>query len=308
MNTIQIAAGDDLQLHVYEWLPDQAEAVRAVLLIAHGMAEHGQRYADFARFMTRQGYAVYAHDQRGHGQTAGDLSRVGFLAPENGWELLIQDFKRVFHALRRQHPGLPVYLMGHSMGSFVVRTVITDRDLPVSGAIISGTADDPGLLGSAGIGIAGLLKRIYPADRPSPLMDSLSFGAFNKPFKPNRTRFDWLSRDEEQVDRYVADPYCGAVFSSGFFQDMLRGLSYISKQRNINQTPGDIPMLFFAGDQDPVGAQGKGVQRVYARYQRAGIRDLTLRLFEGGRHEMLNETNKDAVYAFIFDWLKQRVS
>lgn len=303
-NTFQVVASDDLPLQVYEWLPDQPDEIKAVLLIAHGMAEHGQRYADFAAFLTKSGFAVYANDHRGHGQTAGDLSRVGFLAPKNGWGLMINDFTRIILAVREKNPEKPLYLLGHSMGSFVVRTVITDSALPVSGAIISGTADDPGLLGQAGMLIAAFLKWIYPPNRPSPLMDQLSFGAFNKPFRPNRTKFDWLSRDEKQVDKYVEDPYCGVVFSSGFFQDMLGGLTRISKQSSINQTPIGLPMLFFSGDHDPVGKNGKGVAAVYKRYQKAGMKNIAFKVFAGGRHEMLNEINKEEVYEFVRDWIQ----
>lgn len=302
-DTFTVAASDQLKLHVYEWLPDKQADIKAMVLIAHGMAEHGARYAPFAEFLTQKGYAVFANDHRGHGKTAGDLEHVGFLAPKRGWELLLEDFKRIASTLKEKHPDQDLYLLGHSMGSFIVRTVILDRQLPVKGAIISGTADDPGLLGQAGMLIAGLLKMIYPANPPSPLMDQLSFGAFNKPFKPNRTKFDWLSRNEERVDLYVEDPYCGGVFTSGFFQDMLGGLTFISKQKSINQTPRDLPMLFFSGDQDPVGNQGKGVGKVFNRYQAAGMTQISLKLFEGGRHEMLNEVNRDEVYQLVLDWL-----
>ena len=300
-------APDGVDVYVNEWLPDEADSIKAVIQIAHGMAEHSLRYEDFARILTQNNVAVYAHDHRGHGKTAGDLAKVGFLSKNQGWEKVIDDVKRIHLHVREKHPGKPVFMLGHSMGSFVVRTVITDPKLNIAGVVISGTADDPGLLGQAGILVASLLKLLYPANRPSPLMDQLSFGAFNKPFRPNRTKFDWLSRDEAQVDLYVADPWCGAVFSSGFFKDMLRGLMHISRQSSINKTPVSLPMLFFSGDQDPVGNQGRGVQNVVKRYHKAGIKDMQLKLFAGGRHEMLNEINREEVWELILTWMNEKL-
>ena len=134
-------------------------------------------------------------------------------------------------------------------------------------------------------------------------MNNMTFGAFNKPFRPNRTKFDWLSRDDEQVDKYVADPFCGGVFSIGFFNDMLKGVLFVSKQKNINKTPKDLPVLIFSGDKDPVGNNGKGVTEVYKKFKKAGVKNLSLKLFTDGRHEMLNETNKNEVYQFVLNWL-----
>ncbi|MCD6347879.1 MAG: alpha/beta hydrolase [Bacteroidales bacterium] len=301
----KLTTSDGVVIHVYEWLPDDISQIKGSVQIAHGMAEHAARYKDFASFLTANNYAVYANDHRGHGKTAGDLSNVGFLAPKDGWNKLVSDFRMVSQHVMGKYKDKPLYVFGHSMGSFIVRQYILDPEVNIQGVIISGTGDDPGLLGKIGILLTRIMRLFYPADSPSPFMDNLSFGAFNKPFKPNRTKFDWLSRDNNQVDKYVTDPYCGGVFSIGFFSDMLNGLLFVSKQQNINATPKDLPVLIFSGANDPVGDHGKGVTAVYKKFEKAGVKNLTFKLFDDGRHEMLNEINNQEVYQFILDWLNK---
>jgi len=303
----KLTTPDGLEVHVYEWLPDDPSRIKAVIQIAHGMAEHAGRYRDFAKFLTENGFAVYANDHRGHGKTAGDLDKVGFLAPSNGWGKLVSDFRQLSLHIKEKFNDKPLYVFGHSMGSFLVRQYILDPQVKIHGAIISGTGDDPGALGQIGVLLTRIMKLFYSAKSPSPFMDKLSFGAFNKPFSPNRTKFDWLSRDNEQVDKYVADPYCGEVFSIGFFSDMLNGLLFVSNQKNIDTTPNDLPLLIFSGHDDPVGDNGKGVTAVYNRYKKAGVKNLSIKLFTGGRHEMLNEINKSEVYLLVKDWMTKNL-
>jgi alpha-beta hydrolase superfamily lysophospholipase len=300
----KLKATDGAEIHVYEWLPDDSGKIIGLVQIAHGMAEHAGRYEDFARFLTLNGYAVYANDHRGHGKTAGSLDNVGFLAPKNGWDKVVSDFRQLSLYIKEKNKDKLYYVFGHSGGSFIVRKFILETDPRLQGAIISGTAGNPGILGLFGVFMTRIMMFFYPSKSPSPFMDKLTFGAFNKPFKPNRTKFDWLSHDYEQVDKYVADPYCGSVFSIGYFNDLARAVLFVSKQKNINNTPIDLPVLIFSGEKDPVGNNGKGVTEVYNKFKKAGIKNLTLKLFTGGRHEMLNESNKNEVYQFILDWLK----
>jgi alpha-beta hydrolase superfamily lysophospholipase len=301
----KIKTKDGAEIQIYEWLPDNPEKIKKIIQIAHGMAEHSARYADFAGFLTSHDIGVYAHDQRGHGKTAGKLENVGFIAPKNGWAKFVSDIDLVCSHIKEKNIEVPIYLLGHSMGSFVVRNYLIDPGTSINGAILSGTGGDPGLLGIAGVFVTKILMLFNPAKSPSPFMDKLSFGAFNKAFKPNRTKFDWLSRDNEQVDKYIQDPFCGVIFSLGFFKDMLSGLLYISKQSTINKVAEDLAILMFSGDKDPVGNNGKGVLEVYRKFQIAGIKNLTMKLFTGGRHEMLNETNRYEVYEFILEWLNK---
>ena len=300
----KLKAADGAEIHVYEWLPDDSGEIIGLVQLAHGMAEHAGRFKDFARFLTLNNYAVYANDHRGHGKTAGSLDKVGFLAPENGWDKVVSDFKLLSLYIKEKNKDKELYIFGHSGGSFIVRKLILDPGTKLQGVIISGTGGDPGMLGVMGVLITRVMMIFYPANSPSPLMDTLTFGSFNKQFKPNRTKFDWLSHDNEQVDKYVADPYCGGVFSIGYFNDLARAVLFVNKQKNINKTPKDLPVLIFSGENDPVGNNGKGVKEVYHKFRRAGVRNIVLKLFDNGRHEMLNEINKNEVYQFILDWIK----
>ncbi len=302
-NEFKLITSDGVQIHVYEWLPDLSDEIKAVVQIAHGMAEHAVRYENFARFLTDNQIAVYANDHRGHGKTAGELEKVGIIPKSKGWDYMVSDLSLLGHHIRKQYKSIPVFLLGHSMGSFLVRKFILAPDIVLKGAIISGTGDDPGILGKVGVVLTQLLIIVYGSDSLSPFMDNLSFGAFNKPFAPNRTKFDWLSRDNEQVDKYVSDPYCGGVFSLGFFNQMLKGLLYVSQQENINNSSKNLPILVFSGENDPVGNHGTGVKAIYHKFKKAGIKNLTLKLFPEGRHEMLNEINRDEVYQLILDWI-----
>ncbi len=303
-NEFKLETIDGAKIHVYEWLPDDSGEIIGLVQLAHGMAEHAGRFEDFARFLTFNNYAVYANDHRGHGKTAGSLDNVGFLAPKKGWDKVVSDFRQLSLYIKEKNKDKPLYVFGHSGGSFIVRKFILDPGNKLQGVIISGTGGDPGILGVVGVLITRVMMIFYPAKSPSPFMNKLTFGSFNKPFKPNRTKFDWLSHDNEQVDKYAADPYCGSVFSIGYFNDLAKAVLFVNKQKNINKIPQDLPVLIFSGEKDPVGNNGKGVREVYHKFKRAGVRNLTLKLFDNGRHEMLNETNKREVYQFILDWIK----
>lgn len=302
----KLKTSEEQEIQVYEWLPDNDADIVGLLQIAHGMAEHGKRYTDFAGFLTANGYAVYANDHRGHGKTAGKVENLGFIAPKNGWDAVVSDMKVLSTHVAEKHPGKPFFIMGHSMGSFLTRKYLEAPPFKPDGAILSGTAGNPGILGGVGRFLTSFLMLFNAPNSPSKLMDKLSFGAYNTSFKPNRTAFDWLSRDHEQVDKYVDDPYCGTVFSLQFFNDMLGGLIHVSKQANIDKTAEDLPLYIFSGEKDPVGTNGKGVTEVYEKYKKAGIKNVTLKLYKDGRHEMVNEINRDEVYKDILNWLNNQ--
>lgn len=295
---------DQLKIVATKWEPEVP--ARAVVQIAHGMAEHMARYDSFARFLGERGFAVYGNDHRGHGQTAAEGIR-GWFAEENGFELVVQDLVQLTQIIRREQPELPVFLFGHSMGSFLVRRTIQLDGEELQGVILCGTGSDPGLLGKLGLALAKREVRRKGGRALSPTLAKLTLGNFNRNFRPQRTRYDWLSRDEREVDRYIADPLCGGVFTAGFYADLLTGLITIHRRENIQKTPVDLPVLLIAGDQDPVGDYGKGVQQVYEMYRRVGLEDITCRLYPEGRHEILNELNKEEVYKEIADWLEKRV-
>lgn len=298
---------DGLDIHTVRWLPDEDTDVRAVVQIAHGMAEHAARYDRFAQALCDAGFAVYANDHRGHGKTAGSLENVGYFADQNGFWLVIDDLGQLVNIAKDNHPDLPVFLLGHSMGSILARAFIFDSSAEIRGAILSGTVGDPGLLGKIGLLVAKLVSKVKGRRSPSPLLTKMSFKEFNKPFKPIRTEFDWLSRDEAEVDKYVADPFCGGVFSAGFRVDFLGGLNVLLDPESINRIPKDFSILLFSGDQDPCGDNTIGVKQVHDSYVKAGLEDVTCKFYEGGRHEMLNEVNRDEVYADVIAWMTERL-
>jgi len=294
---------DGFNIFTYSWLPNKENEIKAVVQIAHGMAEHAARYHEFAEFLTDNGFGVYANDHRGHGKTAGSLDKVGFFAESNGWDLVVSDMHSLTEEIKKEHPNIPVFLLGHSMGSMLSRDYASKYGNEIRGLILSGTAADPGMLGNVGIAISKISGMFFGKESKSPLLDKLSFGAFNEKFKPNRTAFDWLSRDEKRVDKYVRDPYCGSVFSKGFFYDMLTGLKKIHMKAEIGKIPTALPIFFISGEKDPVGKNSNGVKKIVKMYEKSGIENVDLKFYPDARHEILNETNREEVYRDILSWI-----
>jgi alpha-beta hydrolase superfamily lysophospholipase len=300
-------AEDGAEIFTRKWLPADGAEPKAVVQISHGMAEHSERYGRFAAALVGAGYAVYANDHRGHGKTAGSLENVGYFADEDGGALVMGDMLRLTRLIKGERPDTPVFLFGHSMGSILSRSYILSHAAEIKGVILSGTGGDPGLLGAIGMLITKF--EIWRKDKKyrSPLLTKLTFGDFNKSFKPNRTDFDWLSRDEAEVDKYIEDPYCGGMFTAGFFQDLLTLVAEVNDAGNVKNVPSDLPIYILSGDKDPVGKDGKDIIQVFQAYKDAGIEDVTYRLYEGGRHEMLNETNREEVSRDVIEWFDKRL-
>jgi alpha-beta hydrolase superfamily lysophospholipase len=303
-STLAVSAADGTSLHTYRWLPDGTP--RAVVQIAHGMAEHAARYERFAEALTGAGYAVYANDHRGHGQTA-TTEGHGYLADRDGWGTVVADMSAVTQFVQAEHPGVPVVLFGHSMGSFLSRAYAAQHGSRLAGLILSGTAGNPGPLAAVGKGVAGAQARLRGRKHQSGLMNTLTFGQYNSAFKPNRTDFDWLSRDDAEVDAYIADPLCGNVFTTSFYSDLLGGLQQINRTAAYAAAPRDLPVLVIAGSADPVGNAGKGPREVAGAYRSAGLSDVTTTIYPDARHELLNETNRDEVTADILAWLDEHL-
>ena len=296
----------DLKIFVYKWLPDENVKVKGVVQIAHGMAETAARYEGFARALTNDGFIVYANDHRGHGKTAGEASKLGDLG-EDGFNSMVENMHELNERIKEENPDLPIFLFGHSMGSFLTQRYICLYGSELKGAIISGSCGKQGIT----IDIARLIakREIVKIGRAgkSNKLDKLSFGSYNKSFKPNRTAFDWLSRDNSEVDKYIDDPFCGTVFTAGFFYDFLGGLKSIAEHKEIENVPKNLPIYIFSGDKDPVGKNGKGVLKLVKTYKEHGMVDLTYKLYNDGRHEMLNEINKEEVIADVLKWLNMHV-
>ncbi|WP_203363346.1 alpha/beta hydrolase [Bacillus sp. REN10] len=301
-----VTMSDGYEVFLTEWT-DEAVKPKAVLQIAHGMAEHIKRYRRLAQYLASQGFVVYGNDHRGHGQTGEKSGLLGFFAEENGFERVTEDLKEINDHIHRTHPDLPVFLMGHSMGSFLIRRYLQRFPRTVHGVILSGTGSDRGLLGKAGKMLAKVESRRRGKRTKSPLLNQLSFGNFNKKLSNVQTEFDWLSRDREQVQAYIDDPYCGFIPTAGFFYDLLSGLEKIHKREEVSRMEKDLPFFFISGDQDPVGDYSKGVLRVIHQYKQQGITNIHYQLYQEGRHEMLNETNSQQVIEDITNWLQAQL-
>ena len=288
------------------WQPAR-DLPRGVVQIVHGVAEHMGRYDWFARFLAGHGYAVCGADHLGHGRTGAEDGKFGYFGPRRGWELVTRDVRRLRLMAGDRFPGVPYFLLGHSMGSFLTRTYLCRYPGTVDGAILSGTGQESALLVGAGKALAGLIAHIRGPEAVSPLVNELSLGSYNKQFRPNRTGADWISRDEKVVDAYLRDPWCTFTPTVGMFRDMLGGLQYIASPAALAQMDPDTPVYLFSGDRDPVGGNGAGVRKVYGYFEKQGTRDLTMKLYPGGRHEMLNELNRDEVYGGVVNWLDRHL-
>jgi alpha-beta hydrolase superfamily lysophospholipase len=297
-STFEFADQDGQRIFVYRWSP--AGPAKAVVQIAHGAVEHALRYERVAEFLNDHGYAVYANDHRGHGRTAGAIEAAG-KAGDDGWNAIVRGFAQLTDIIRAEQPGLPVFVLGHSMGSIVAQQDIEQHGAGLAGAILSGSW---GTLGDTTALQAAVDAAIAAQGRDAPSMEFLGlFAGFNAPFE-GRTPFDWLSRDQAEVDAYIADPWSGSfAFSNGLVADFFAGMTEIWRPENEGRIPRDLPVLIVSGSQDPAGGFTAGTQVLVDRYRAAGIRDVTSKFYPGARHEILNETNRDEVQADILGWL-----
>ncbi|WP_440894686.1 alpha/beta hydrolase [Amphibacillus sp. Q70] len=299
-----LTQSDGQDIYIRKWKA-QKQIPLAIVQLAHGMAEHSGRYHEFAKFLVSHGFIVYANDHRGHGRTGEKMGTMGFLADKDGFERAVEDLKTINDQIHHTYPNLPVFMLGHSMGSFLVRRLIQRYSNAVDGVILSGTGAGKGLIGKLGRIMAKFEIKRLGAKSESPLMDKLSFGQFNKKFKDSES---WISSDPETVQIYQDDPYCGFISTAKFFEDLLSGIELIHKRTEIARIDQSLPFLLISGTADPVGNNGKGVKQVVKIYKRAGIQSIDLILYPNGRHEMLFETNRDQVMKDILSWLIKMIA
>lgn len=292
-------------IHAVEWLPEGP--VQAVLQISHGVAEYILRYEPFAEYLTAHGLAVAGHDHLGHGASVAPGGARLYFGPKGSWNWVTDDLETRRQLIRERFPGVPCFLLGHSMGSFLARTYLIRYPGQVDGAILMGTGQMAPALIAGGRAVAAAEARRIGEEHSSPLVEKLAFGTYNRIFAPNRTGFDWLSRSTENVDRYLADPLCGENPSIGLFREMLGGLTYIADPGNLRRMDPGTPILFISGAMDPVGDCGKGVKRAFASFRAAGVRDAALKLYPDLRHEILCEDEKETVYEDLYRWLSDRI-
>lgn len=303
--TEKIASTDsknDLNVIIWE---TEKEPI-GVLQIVHGMAEYIDRYDNFAKYMTEHGFNVIGHDHLGHGHSVSDEHDYGFFAEENGDKIIIEDMHSVTQYSREKWEELPNFILGHSMGSFCLRQYLTKYSNDVFGAIIMGTGWIPSAAALLGKTIATNTCKSKGSHTVNPLLIKLTLEPYNKPFAPARTNCDWLSRDEKQVDLYVNDKLCGFDFTAGAYKDFFTILEKIAKNRQLIGMRKSLPILITSGSVDPVGGK-KACEKLNAQYKRCGIDDVTLKLWENDRHEILNELDKSDVYQYIYNWLKSKI-
>ena len=295
------------QLHGMRWEPEGG-SVRAVLQICHGVAEHIARYDAFARYLNGLGIAVVGHDHLGHGLSLPEGGTPVYFGEGNTWNTVVDDIYVLHQRIRLWYPDVPLCIMGHSMGSFLTRTYLIRYPGTVKAAVIMGTGWQPKAVIAGGMAVAKTVGAVVGENGTSDLVTNLAFGAYNKLFAPNRTSCDWLSADEDNVDTYMSDPLCGADATVGLFRQMLSGIRFNQKLSNLRQMDPRIPVLFVAGEKDPVGDCGNGVRRTYQEFRRAGVQDCTLKLYPGLRHEILNEkAQQQQIFEDIGQWLTSKL-
>lgn len=293
----ELCADDGQRLLGRRWLPDRRP--RAIVQIAHGLAEHSARYARLAGALNAAGYGAYANDLRGHGPKAA-AADLGHFADRDGWAKCVADLWALNRLIAAEQPGAPIVLLGHSMGSFLARQFVAEHSEALIGAVFSGSNGRPPAIAALGRLIARAERLRLGGRGKSNLLNQMMFGEYNKPFKPARTEFDWLSRDPAEVDAYVADPLCGFAFTTQLAIDLLDALPYLSSSASLEPIRKDMPIYVFSGELDPVGAN---IQGLIDALKAGGFARLTTRIYPGARHETLNETNRDEVTRVLIAWL-----
>lgn len=284
-----------------EWIPEGT--VKAVLQITHGMTEHIGRYREFAVWMAENGIAVVGHDHLGHGKTVLDPDEYGYFGADDRMTCVVKDIRRLTVYAMKKYPGKKCFLLGHSMGSFLVRKYLSVYEDGPDGFVLMGTGAPPEAFVSAGYLLAGMMCKIKGEKYRSSLLYEMSLGSYNKKFKPVKTPYDWLTRDEALAADFGEDEYCQFIFTASAYRDFFGLILADAKAEKAGKVRTDAPILIVSGDHDPVGDKGAGVRRVYERLHAAGVEKLTMELYEGARHEILHETNRQDVFSDIYDWI-----
>ena len=301
MDTYYVKDSENKPLFVRRWKPEHGSP-KAILQIIHGMSEHSGRYSHVARFFTENGFIVVAHDHRGHGRT--DPDQLGHIAHERGLDALAENIGDIKKQITNEHPDLPVIMLGHSMGSFCLQRYFQLTNDRADAIIYSGSNGRPSRLLPVGIWITSALMKIWGGEKRSPFLDNLLSKSFNRHFKPNRTKADWLSRDEAMVDLFLDDPLCDETLSIQFLYTLFAGLKDLHRHKPFADHDDKIPVLLLSGERDPVSNMGKGVHNLARILTKSGIKQVDKKLYKDGRHEMLNETNREEVLNDLWEWIQ----
>ena len=290
------------KIHACRWIPEGQP--RAVVQILHGIAEFVERYDDFASFLNSKGILVVAEDHMGHGQSINGEGIQGYF--HGGWFTAVEDSMQLLEDTRKEYPELPYILFGHSMGSFMARTILCKYpDCGLTAAVICGTGWQPAFALPGLIKVVEGICKVSGETKPNAKLQNLVFGSYNKKVEHPRTAFDWLSRDSKIVDEYIAHPLCGFIASAGLLRDMMKGIHYIEQPGNLANMNSSLPVFFIAGGDDPVGPYGKGVHTCAEAFRKAGMEDVSVRIYPLCRHEILNEINRIQVYQDVVKWIEK---
>ena len=291
-------------IHGCRWEPEGKPC--AVLQIVHGISEHVERYDHFAGFMAEQGFLVVAEDHMGHGGSIGPNDAPGYF--EGGWTKAVGDTHRLMSYTQMELPDVPYFLLGHAMGSFMVRSMLIKYPkMELTAAILSGTGWMHRGIINTGIASATMVCKLEGAQSHSKRLNAMLYAGYNRRVEHKRTEFDWLTRDSKAIAAYIADPLCGFAATAGLIRDMLTAMRDNQEPENLKKMRKDLPILFVAGNEDPMGGYGEGVIRSAAEFEKAGMQHVDMRLFPLCRHEVLNEINKEEVYAYLLRWLQEQV-
>lgn len=294
------------EIHTIEWKPQGA--VKAVLQISHGMVEYVGRYSEFAEYLCDRGFYVVGNDHLGHGKSVQSKSEYGYFDEKYGNTCILGDMHTLRQRTMKKYPGIPYFMLGHSMGSTMLRQYIQLYGNGLSGAVIMGSVADRN---TEMLRLARLLCRVLALFKGwhyrSRMIDGMVNDPFCRKFKPARTRADWVTSDTQRLDAYVADPLCSFVFTVNAYYHLFGGILQSQKKENIAMIPKMMPILIVSGAQDPVGKFGKGVSKIYEKYKAAGISDISMKLYAGDRHELLNETDREQVYRDLYEWMASKV-
>ena len=310
MKSFMMKMDDGYELCLNRWQPDSDDEIKGVIQLHHGLAEHSLRYDRFGSILAEQGYVLNAYDMRGHGRTAENADKngtgiFGKLADKKGFDRAVLDLKAVTDNLKQDFPGKKTILLGHSFGSFVAQGFIEEYGKEIDGCILCGTAGPrPGLVAMGSLA-AHIITFFTGKNKCLPLMEKLSFGSYNEKINPIRTKCDWLSKNELNVDMYMMDNWCGFPLTNSFYCSMLEGLSKIHKSSNMKKIPASLPLLFIWGSDDPVGSYGKTIRQLIEIYKANGLQKIEQKEYEGDRHEILNENDKEKVENDIIEWISK---
>ena len=288
------------------WIP--TDGPKAIFQIAHGMAEHGERYEDFAKYLCTKGFAVLVNDHVGHGKSVKSDEDLGYFGESGGWDTFVEDERSLTELIASELPDMPIIFFGHSMGSFIAREYIRryGKDDQIKATVFCGTSGKNPASAIA-IKIADMIVKIKGSRHRSKFIDKIAFGTYNSKIANSRTAFDWLTTDSSIVDQYIADKYCGYLFTATGYRDLFTILDRVSGKDWYNEVYNKIPILLVAGEDDPVGLYGKGIKQVYNDLRAAGKDDITIKLYSGMRHEILNEADKNQVYEDIATWAISKI-